>query len=257
MQTKSITHAVKNLGGIISKNSPQILTGLGCAGLISTAILTGQAVPRALQIIEEREEQVYSLQDNHELPSGWEQFKLTWKCYIPAGIVGLTSIACIVGANAVNHRRNAALSALYTLSATTLKEYQGKVIEEFGRTKERKIRDDIAKDRIIKDPPDNKPVILTGDGEVLCYDDLSGRYFKSSIEIIRQKVNELNRDLLSETWLSLNDLYFALGLPETSLGDQMGFNIDKGLIDLDYSSQLTPNGQPALVINTKVYPKYN
>ena len=40
-----IEAVAKNLGGVISKNSPHILTGLGCAGLVSTAILTGRATP--------------------------------------------------------------------------------------------------------------------------------------------------------------------------------------------------------------------
>ena len=46
----------KNLGGLISKNSPRILTGLGCAGVVSTTILAAKASPKAIAILEEEAE---------------------------------------------------------------------------------------------------------------------------------------------------------------------------------------------------------
>lgn len=239
-----IKQIAKNLGGVISKNSPQILTGLGCAGVVTTAILAVKATPRAIQLLEESEEL-----------NGLGKVKLTWKCYIPAGIVGVTSIACIIGANTISTKRNAALAALYSLSEAAFREYQGKVVETIGKTKDRQIRDEVAKDKVLANPVGNHEVIFTGKGDVLCLDALTGRYFKSDIEKIRQSVNELNRDLLSEMWLSLNDLYYALDLPNTVLGDEMGWDIDRGLIELDYSSQLDEYGTPVLVISSKVYPR--
>lgn len=239
-----IKQIAKNLGGVISKNSPQILTGLGCAGVVTTAILAVKATPRAIQLLEES-----------EALNGLGKVKLTWKCYIPAGIVGVTSIACIIGANTISTKRNAALAALYSLSEAAFREYQGKVVETIGKTKDRQIRDEVAKDKVLANPVGNHEVIFTGKGDVLCLDALTGRYFKSDIEKIRQSVNELNRDLLSEMWLSLNDLYYALDLPNTVLGDEMGWDIDRGLIELDYSSQLDEHGTPVLVISSKVYPR--
>ena len=55
--------------------------------------------------------------------------KACWRCYIPAGAVGIATIACIVGANAIGMRRNAALLAAYTLVDTSFREYKGKVVE--------------------------------------------------------------------------------------------------------------------------------
>lgn len=239
-------HFLKNLGKAISKNSPYILTGLGCAGLMTTAILSGKAAVRAEKILQEHDEERTFFGD----------LKVVWKIYIPTGIVGLTSIGCIIGANSINLKRNTALAALYSISETALLNYQEKVVEEIGKNKELKIRDNVAKDLITNNPPEKNTIILTGNGDVICYDRLSDRYFKSSIEIIRQKVNELNKDLLTDMWLSLNDLYYALGLPSTGLGEQVGFDLDKGLIEIDYSSQLSPDGTPCLAIDTKVYPKY-
>lgn len=247
-----VTTITKNLGGVLSKNSPHILTGLGCAGLLSTAILTAKATPKALMILEE--EEVYREKKNFIPLTKFEKAKLTWKCYIPAGVVGITTMGCIVGANTVNAKRNAALASLYALSETAFRDYKTKVVEEIGKTKETKIRDEVIKDHIAKNPPSN--VIVAGTGEVLCYDMQSGRYFMSSYETIRQKFNDLNYELRSEMRLDLNELYFALNLEPIELGNLMGFDLEKGQIEPVYSTQLDNTGKPCLVIDYDVYPKF-
>ncbi len=57
--------------------------------------------------------------------------KTAWPCYIPAA-VGAISVFCLIGASSTNLRRNAALATAYTLSESTLKEYQEKVVETIG-----------------------------------------------------------------------------------------------------------------------------
>lgn len=248
MNLSRVQQGVKNLGGVISRNSPAILTGLGCAGVLTTAILTGRATLRASEILKMEA-------PDEQLPAT-EIVKLTWKVFIPPVLVGASSIACIIGANTINTHRNAALAALYSLSETAFREYKEKTVEEIGRNKELKVRDSIAQDRVTTNPVGDRTIIFTGNGEVLCYDALCDRYFKSSAEKIRQQVLELNEDLRNEMWLDLNDLYYAIGLPSTKLGSQVGFDIDKGYIQVDYTGTLTPEGQPCLSIDMTVYPKY-
>ena len=248
MNLSRVQQGVKNLGGAISRNSPAILTGLGCAGVLTTAILTGRATLRASEILKMEV-------PDEQLPAT-EIVKLTWKVFIPPVLVGASSIACIIGANTINTHRNAALAALYSLSETAFREYKEKVVEEIGRNKELKVRDSIAQDRVTTNPVGDRTIIFTGNGEVLCYDALCDRYFKSSAEKIRQQVLELNEDLRNDMWLDLNDLYYAIGLPSTKLGNQVGFDIDKGYIQVDYTGTLTPEGQPCLSIDMTVYPKH-
>ena len=249
MNLSQVQQGVKNLGGVISRNSPAILTGLGCAGVLTTAILTGRATLRASEILKMET-------PDEQLPAT-EIVKLTWKVFIPPVLVGASSIACIIGANTINTHRNAALAALYSLSETAFREYKEKVVEEIGRNKELKVRDSIAQDRVTTNPVGDRTIIFTGNGEVLCYDALCDRYFKSSAEKIRQEVLKLNEDLRNDMWLDLNDLYYAIGLPSTKLGNQVGFDIDKGYIQVDYTGTLTPEGQPCLSIDMTVYPKHN
>ena len=249
-----ITKITKYLGGLISKNSPHILTGLGCTGLLSTAILSAKATPKVLRILEEEED--YREQKSFIPLSRLDKVKLTWKCYIPAGVVGVATVGCIVGANTVNMKRNAALASLYALSESAFREYKTKVVQEIGKAKETKIHDEVVKDHIAKNPPNTGNMIITGTGEVLCYDKLSGRYFTSTHETIRKVFNNLDYELRSEMRIDLNELYYALNLPPIDLGTFVEFNLEKGQIEPIFSTQLDPNGKPCLVIDYDIYPKY-
>jgi hypothetical protein len=58
-------------------------------------------------------------------------------------------------------------------------------------------------------------------------------------------------------WLSLNDVYYAMGLGNTNIGNDIGWSIDDGLLELDFSSQLNEKNQPCLVVGYKILPTYN
>lgn len=241
-----IKNSLKTVWGVIDKNSPHILTGLGCAGLVTTAVLSGMAVPKAMDI----------LVDHPEADGLVDKAKITWKVFVPATLTGAASIACIIGANSINTKRNAAIAALYSITDTAFKEYRKKVIEEIGKSKEKKIRDQVYEDRIQKNPEGEKSQIVIGNGDVLCYDILSDRYFPSDYEKIRRAVNDINFELMDEMWIPLNDFYYRVGLASTKLGEQVGFSIDKGKLDPTYSTQLSKDGKPCLVIDMEVYPRY-
>lgn len=262
MNTSAVNKLIKNVRLAAKKNSPQILTGIGIAGMITTAVMAVRATPKALDLIEERENEWYQehLDDVEasykELPK-IEAVKAAWTCYIPSIIVGGLSVACLIGASSVNLRRNAALATAYSLSESALKEYQEKVIEEVGEKKETEIRDRIAKDRIDRNPVSKNEVILTEKGETLCYDMISGRYFKTDIDKLRKAENDLNRQMRDDIYVSLNEFYDAIGLDPVKIGENIGWNIDKGYIDLSFSSQLTEDGKPCLVLDYKVGPNYD
>lgn len=163
----------------------------------------------------------------------------------------------MIGANSVNLRRNAALATAYTLSESALKEYQEKVIETIGEKKEQAIQDAVAKDRIEKNPVSTKEVIITEKGDTLCLDYPSGRYFKSDREKINKAVNELNRRMRDEMYISLNEFYYEIGLSGIGIGEELGWNIDQGYIEPSFSCQLAEDGTPCLVISYLVGPRYD
>jgi len=249
MKKPKLSSISKGIRGAITKHSPEILTGIGIAGMITTTIMAVRATPKALILIEERKEEI----DVDKL-TPVELIKTTWTCYIPAAITGGLSIICLIGASSVNARRNAALATAYTLTESALKEYQEKVIETIGEKKEQTVRDAIAKDRIDKNPVSSREVIITEKGNTLCYDAISGRYFKSDIDKLKKAENELNRRMRDEMYISLNDFYYEIGLNPIGIGNDLGWNIDHGYIELKFSSQLTDDGNPCLVIDYQVVP---
>lgn len=253
MKKVAAKKAAESFWRSVKKHSPTILTGVGIAGMITTTFLAVQATPKALRLLEEKKADI---SETEKLPP-IEVVKAAWKVYVPAVLTGILSTVCLIGANSVNQRRGAALAAAYSLSESALKEYREKVVETIGKKKEQAIRDDIAKDRVTANPV--REVVVTDRGSTLCYDSLSGRYFKSDIETLRRTVNDLNRRMRDEMFISLNDFYCAVDNPDlspTKLGDSLGWNIDKGYIDLGFSSQLTADGTPCLVLDYTVVPEY-
>lgn len=248
---------------IISKHSPEILTGLGIVGMITTTVLAVKETPKALQIIKEEEEYREELRKAdpeiyiQEL-STVDIIKMTWKCYIPAAISGAFSIACIVSSNSVNAKRNAALATAYKLSEEAFSIYKDKVIETIGEKKEKSIHDKVDKERIDRKPVSTSEVYITGAGEYLCFDVISGRYFQSDIEKIRRIQNDLNSDMLTgEPYISLSQFYDALGLAHTNVSDRLGWNLYReGKLDIHFGSQIADDGRPCVVVDYMVEPRY-
>ena len=237
----------------IERQSPSILTGLGVTGFITTVVLAVKATPRAQHILDD--EVYFRHTTNEPAPKGFDIVKLTWKCYIPATTVGVMSVACFIGSNSINLRRNAILAGLYTISERAMEEYQEKVIELFGKGKEEKVRDSMSQDKLNEDPISGKAVFLTGKGETLFYDSWSGRYFKSDMETIRKTQNDLNHDMLGgEMYSPLNDLYDALGLEGVEAGNHIGWDVDN-LLDIHFSAKISTDGQPCIVLEYKPKPK--
>lgn len=242
---------LKNAEMTIAKHSPEILTGIGIAGMITTTVLAVKATPKALRLIEEKKQE-----ENVDNLTAGETIKATWKCYIPAAVTGIASTACLIGASTVSARRTAALATAYKLSETALTEYREKVVETVGEKKEQIIREKIDKDRVENNPVSTREVIITAKGNTLCYDAISGRYFKSDIDQIKKSINILNRRLLTEMYISLNELYDELDLDHIGVGNDLGWNIDDGLIEPFFSSQLAEDGTPCIVLSYGRPPKY-
>lgn len=242
-----------NVRTTLNQHSPEILTGIGIAGMVTTTILAVKATPKALTLLEEAKREI----DCDEKLPVKTVIKSCWKCYISAAVTGTMSIACLIGASSVNAKRNAALAAAYTLSESALKDYKDKVIEVVGEKKEKEIQDSVAKDRLEKKPVSKSEVIVTNHGETLCYDYQTDRYFKSDIDKIKRAVNEINRKMLCsfDMCISLNELYDELGLERVPFGNELGWSVDKGLVEPVFSSQLADDGTPCLVIDYNIVPR--
>lgn len=271
MNKPNVMKYFKMVKTFTKKHSPEILTGIGIAGMVTTTVLAVKATPKALELIEEEKkrqnEEIFekaekSGEDEYAVVTKLkplEVVKVTWKPYAPAVLLGVSSIGCLIGANSAHNRRHAALYSAYKISETALSEYKEKVIETVGEQKEKEIRDKVAKEHVEKNPVSKTEVFMTGKGESLFYDPISDRYFYSDIETIRKIVNDMNYAMTcgSEMCVSLSELYDELGLKHTSVSDEIGWNISDGLLEADFSTQLTDDGKPCIVLDWLKVPTYN
>lgn len=247
-----------DIGAIVSRarkaaadNTPTILTAIGVTGTIATAILASKASFKAAEVLRTIEENDEEVVGERFVIESREKFFLTWKLYIPAATTGVVTAACIVTANRVSNRRAAALATAYSISQEAFREYKGKVVEKIGEKKEQAVRDEIAQDHVNANPPGT--VVLVGD-EVLCRDAHSGRYFKSDRETIRAAVNDINYQLIHDNYASLTDFWEKIGLTQTANSDELGWNIENGKFDIQFSGALAEDGRPVLEITFRTTP---
>ena len=252
MKKENFKGLINGIKKTMIRKSPEILVGIGIAGMITTTVLAVKATPKALKLIHEKEEEL----GVEKLTAG-ETVKTTWKCYIPAVATCALSTACIIGSSTVHTKRNAAIAAAYELSQKALVDYKDAIIETIGEKKEQVVKEKIAENRLKEDPISKKEVILTGKGSTLCYESLSGRYFESDMESIKHAVNVLNAQMLDDMYVSLNDFYDLIGLSYTDMGEKLGWSIDDGLVETSFSAKTTDDGQLCLVLDYSTQPKYN
>lgn len=268
MKKVTMPAGIKKIQKVLTKRSPEILTGIGIAGMITTTVLAVKATPKALRLIDETEHKK-AIKWDKEYPdcdnsadkiklTKTETIKAAWKPYIPAAVTGVCSVACIIGANSVHLRRNAALATAYQLSTTAFNEYKEKVVETIGEKKEKVVRQNIAKDKVENNPVSKTEVFVTGNGSSLFFDPLSGRYFESDMNKLEKAVNNLNwlMNNGNEPYISLTQLYDELNLSHTGVSDNIGWKVEDGNIELAVSAQVADDGRPCLVMDFLRAPEY-
>lgn len=240
---------LKNLWKVVSKftddNAPTILSVVAAFGVVTTTILAVDATIKARKVLEEEDDELTKS----------EVVAKTWKHYIPVAVSGVGTITCIFASNHINKQRLLALSAVCAMNADKLKEYRGKVKELMGEKTDQKVIDGVTRDKVAG--MNSKDMLIVGPrkGEFLCIDDLTGQAFWSDSGQIDKIIAEANKELLNNQWLSVNDfLWMFDGLRQSRLGDKSGWSIEKGYIEVKYTSCLTEDNVPCLYINYSTLP---
>lgn len=250
----SVSKFANKAAKIAADNSPLILTALGVAGTVTTAVLASKASFRSAELIygetwrEQQRGNTLSLQPR-------DAVRLVWKEFIPAGVSLVGTVTCIICANRIGTRRAAAMAAAYAVSQETFAEYKTKVIEKIGENKERQVRDEIAQDRVAAAPAPSE-LLITDDMKVICYEMMTGRYFRSTMEEIKAAQNWVNYQILHNNYASLSDFYDRLGLNRTDVSEDLGWNIDEQL-EITFSTTMTEDNRPCLAFSYKAVPIRN
>lgn len=246
---KSFKQTINAVERFATDNSPLLLTTVGSAGVVATAVLSSKATVKALDILNEAEESREFYGQDGFTPR--EKLELTWQCYIPPAIAVASTCAAIISANQIGARRAAAVAAAYSVTEKMYDEYREKVREKFGERQETEVLDSIQKDRVARAHSDE--VVVIGTGDHLCFDSYSGRFFNSSMEQLKSATNRVNYQIIHDNYASLSDFYAAVGLPPTKMSDDVGWNVDR-LLDIRFSTVLSPDGKPAISMDFVVVP---
>lgn len=118
-----------------------LLTCIGAIGVVATSIMAVKATPKATKLLEASEK------EKGEKLTKMEVVKIAGPAYIPAVVVGVSTIACIFGANILTKHSQASMASAYALLDRSYKEYRNKVNALYGDEADDKVKAEIASDR--------------------------------------------------------------------------------------------------------------
>lgn len=235
------------------RNGSTILTGFGVIGVASTAILAATETPKALRLLEEKEQ--FKQEKYGYSLTRFEKVLAVAPAYLPAITSGIATIACILSAQHINKKQQAMLLSAYTQLSTLTHEYRRKVKEVFGEEAEEKIFKEL-----------NKEVELYEKyGSLhesrLFYDEISKRYFEMSMYEMKEAEYNMNRMFNFLGALKLNEVYEFFNLGPTEYGETVGWAalrdwevIGYSWIEATFDEIETPDGLQAFSIKFNMEP---
>lgn len=202
------------------KNASTILTCLGAAGVVTTAVTAVQATPKAMRLIEEKK-----IEKGGELTK-WEITQVAAPAYIPSLAIGAATVGCILGAQVLNKRTQAHMASAYALLNSSYKQYRKKAIDIYGEDVDQTINAEIAKDQY-----EEEDIQLEDPEKKLFYDLFSKQYFESTEAEVLEAQYLLNRTLSIRGYASVKEYYDFLGIPSVDCGEELGWSTG---MNMDY-----------------------
>lgn len=238
----------------LKRNSSTILTCVGAAGVIVTTVTAVKATPKALMLLENAKE------EKGEDLTKLEVVKIAAPVYVPTALLGVSTLACIFGANVLNHRAQASVMSAYALVDNSYKEYKKKVDELYGEEAGSQVRAGIAKDKY-----EEQPIRTVEDGHRLYYDFYSSRYFEATPAFVKTAEYEFNRKLMMDDCVYLNEWYYLLDLEPLEHGLDFGWstcaNSDmywQTWVDFHHEKVIMDDGLECIIVsfNQEPYPDF-
>lgn len=235
----------------VNRNGSTILTCIGGIGVVVTSVMAVKATPKALALLEKAKE------EKGEALTKFEKVRVAGTAYVPAVVVGTSTIACIFGANALNKRQQAALMSAYALLDSSYKDYKKKVEELYGEDADENVRGELAKDKY-----DETKVEVD---KQLFYDEFSERYFESTMEKVLRAEYDINRTIQIDGGAFLNEFYEFLDIPTIEYGDYMGwsacemyeYGYGEAWLDFGHQKVVMDDGLECYIISFSHEPSYD
>ena len=242
-------NVINAAGLILKRNAPGILMACGTALTVGGVVL---AATKGSAIIS-KAAHAASVSDKLTEPvptKALRIFRDTARETIPVAVLIGGGIACFYGANHITEKRVAAAMSLYASSTAALSSVKEQLKERLGEEAAKEVVDKVLSDSEEKLDEAPAEADLDGCGDTLIYDRVTGRYFKSTVADIRKAEATIVKRTVDEVFVSLNQFYEELGLPDFSyIGDAIGWDSDRTRLDIAFHSMLKDGETPCLVIS--------
>lgn len=231
---------------LTKKFSPQILTGVGVVGVVASGVLASKATLKLEPILENISLGVQVANDLKHSKNADEYSSTQYKkdithtyvagaldickLYAASATTMTLSILCLISAQGIMHKRNAAIAAAYKSVEQSFAEYRKRVKEEYGDDKDRDFRTG-ARDVEERDDEGNIKVVTRIDGSKTSryarfFDETNKHWEKKAeynILTLKNIQNHMNDLLHVRGHVFLNDVYDRLGFDRTPEGAVVGW----------------------------------
>lgn len=244
MNFKSIFKATT---GFIKAHDTQILSGIGAIATIGAVVSAFKAGPKCMDILTEA---------NEEGVGNLEKAKRVLPAAAPTLIFTGVAISANLASHKISSDRISGLVSAYEIATKLHESYKSTVKEEVGEEKEGDIQQKATNRQAVSSKDMMNVPVATGYGNDLFYDSWTGRWFLSDVAYVRKTINELNQMLLNENFISLNEFYQSIGLDTVEAGEELGWLLDYGLIDISFDAGLNDLEKPFTVMSFMEKPVY-
>ena len=155
----------------------------------------------------------------------------------------------------LNKQKQAALTSAYAYLNSSFNEYKDKVKAIYGEDGEKRVREEIAKDKY------NQQSMPESSEEMLFFEEYSGLYFECTLFDLQNAMYKLNRLFALEGYVNLNDFYDYVGLPPAEVGAVLGWSglkcwevCNQAWIDIKWDDMDLPDGVVAHAIRFPISP---
>jgi len=241
------------------KHSPEILLAAGIISGAAALVFAVKETLKAEEILDEHNGKITKITDAREAVEGTEDegeytledvkkdkvkayVQTGWafaKLYAPTFVFAGLSLTCILTSHGIMRKRNLALAATMATVQKAFDEYRGRVVRDLGKDMDEhflydtiekgtevKTVDDKGKEKtkIEKYPAPTKTSVY---GRF--FDEANDNFEKdgcANYRFVRSQMLYLQKKLIANGYLFLNDVYKILGFPITIAGQSAGWIYD-------------------------------
>ena len=209
------TQWVRKLIEVSVKHAPEIAGFLGISGFIAAIGITYKNAKDIHEGIEEKD------------------YKKVAKKSLPVVALAGASTACVCYSMKENNKRLAAIATAYSLTDAAYSELKEQTRETLGDKRADLVEKDIQEKRVNQAMSNVNfdSIEDTGKGQQIFCELLTGRVFRSDVNIVRRAINEVNSRFDAGRWdgitsVSLADIHDELGIERGKLDALIIWKVD-------------------------------